>query len=49
MKLTRTEARKMAKLFRFVQVWLTDESATQAEAEDAANRAKALGEERKDD
>ena len=49
MSLPRKEQRRLAKMFRFVQVWLTDESATQAEAKDAANLAKALGEERKDD
>jgi len=48
MSLPRKEQRRLAKMFRFVQVWLTEESATQADAEDAANRAKALGKESKE-
>jgi hypothetical protein len=49
MSLPRKEQRRLAKLFQFVQVWLTPEQAATVQQWDAANRAKALGEERKDD
>jgi len=47
----RTKRRHMRKA-EFVSVgpvWLTEEQAERVKAEDAANRAKALGKERKDD
>jgi len=45
----RTFARHMSKRFQSVQAWLTEEQAETVQKWDQANRAEALGEERKDD
>ena len=49
MSLPRKDQRRLAKLFQFVQVWLTPEQAYTVQKWDQANRAKALGKERKDE
>jgi Spy/CpxP family protein refolding chaperone len=43
MSLPRKLQRRLAKLFQFVQVWLTPEQAATVQQWDAENRAKALG------